>query len=74
MALVFYKSPEEPAQCAFEMRAPGGDKELALQRTRDWNGNASCAREKLASTRHLIFMPEPYPFNPWFVRVFQTIG
>jgi len=40
-----------------------------FQRTPDWNGNAYCAREKLANTTRLIFMPEPhpcYPFNPWF--------
>jgi hypothetical protein len=46
-------------------------------RTRDWNGNAYCAREKLANTTQLIFMAEPYPcypFDPWFVRDFETIG
>jgi len=40
-----------------------------ILRTPDWNGNAYCAREKLANTTRLIFMPEPYPcypFNPWF--------
>ncbi len=45
-----------------------------LNITRDWNGNASCAREKLANTTHLIFMAEPYPCypcNPWFVRDFE---
>jgi len=41
-------------------------------RTRDWNGNAYCARENLANTTRLIFMPEPYlcyPFNPWFFAI-----
>jgi hypothetical protein len=36
-------------------------------KTRDWNGNAYCARENLANTTRLIFMPESYPcypFNP----------
>jgi hypothetical protein len=45
-------------------------------RTRDWNGNAYCAREKLANTTHLISMPEPYPCypcNPWFVGDFEQI-
>jgi hypothetical protein len=45
-------------------------------RTRDWNGNVSCAREKLANTTHLVFMAEPYlcyPCNPWFVRDFKQI-
>ena len=50
-----------------------------ILRTPDWNGNAYCAREKLANTTRLIFMPEPYPCypclpavalakasNPWF--------
>src|SRR5712671_6438030 len=44
-----------------------------ILRTRDWNGNASCAREKLAPTTHLIFMAEPYPCYPWFVRDFEKI-
>ena len=30
-----------------------------ILRTRDWNGNAYCARENLANTTSLIFMPEP---------------
>jgi len=29
-------------------------------RTLDWNRNGYCAREKLANTRHPIFMPESY--------------
>jgi hypothetical protein len=40
------------------------------------NGNASCVREKLANTTHLIFMPEPYPcypFDPWFIQDFEQI-
>jgi hypothetical protein len=35
-----------------------------ILRTRDWNGNASCAREKLANMTHLIFMLEPDPRYP----------
>jgi hypothetical protein len=35
-------------------------------RKRDWNGNAYCARERLANATRPIFIPEPYPFNPWF--------
>ena len=49
---------------------------LLILRTPDWNGNASCVREKLANTTHLIFMAEPYPCypcNPWFVRDFEKI-
>jgi hypothetical protein len=45
-------------------------------RTRDWNGNAYCAREKLANTTRLIFMLEPYPCYPcnqWSVRDFEKI-
>jgi TolB-like protein len=30
-----------------------------ILRTRDWSGNAYCARENLANTTRLIFMPEP---------------
>jgi len=37
------------------------------------DGNASCAREKLANSTHLIFMAEPYPCYPWFVRDFEKI-
>jgi len=33
-------------------------------RTHDWDGNAYCAREKLANSTHLIFMAEPYPCYP----------
>jgi GxxExxY protein len=36
----------------------------------EWK-RASCAREKLANTTRLIFMPEPYPCDPWFVRAFE---
>ena len=39
--------------------------------------SGNCARENLANTTRLIFMPEPYPcypFNPWFVSDFQKIG
>ena len=39
-----------------------------ILRTRDWNGNAYCAREKLANTRHPIFMPESYPCYPYCYR------
>jgi hypothetical protein len=45
-------------------------------RAPNWNGNAYCARENLANTTRLIFMPEPYPcypFNPWFFSDFQKI-
>ena len=28
-------------------------------RTPDWNGNAYCARENLANTIRLMFLPEP---------------
>ena len=34
------------------------------------------AREKLANTTRLIFIPEPYPcypFNPWFYWRFEKI-
>jgi hypothetical protein len=40
------------------------------------DGNASCAREKLANTTRLIFMLEPYPCypcNPWSVCDFEKI-
>ena len=38
---------------------------------------ASCAREKLANTTHLIFMAEPYPCypcNPWFFETLQIVA
>ena len=34
------------------------------------------AREKLANTTRLIFMPEPYPcypFNPWFFETLKIV-
>ena len=58
------------AQMLGYLNITGLDLALPLNlRTPDWNGNAYCAREKLANTTRLIFMPEPYPcypFNPWF--------
>jgi GxxExxY protein len=47
-----------------------------ILRTRAWNGNVYCAREKLANTTYLIFMPESYPChpcNPWFLEAFGRI-
>lgn len=58
------------AQMLGYLNITGLDLALLLNfKNADWNGNAYCAREKLANTTRLIFMPEPYPcypFNPWF--------
>jgi hypothetical protein len=39
----------------------------------DWNGNAYCAREKLANTTRLIFMPEPHPCYPFIRGSFEIL-
>jgi hypothetical protein len=58
------------AQMLGYLNITGLDLALLLNfKNADWNGNAYCAREKLANTTILIFMPGPYPcypFNPWF--------